>query len=176
MPQPWTWDGGSSERSDMLRVQAPESHSAPYFVVSERVVAQSRQQAFFGQQSGLRRITHVARTPAPRVGTRVLVYPFISDHFKSESQANLIRQAAGERVAQAVSGHFTLEMTRHYSDVDTEERVMVSGGTPTDHARGGAIGTTGHRVPKKPMGELPTFGTQIGTKTPGPQARNPRRG
>ena len=51
-------------------------------------------------------------------------------------------------------------------------------------ARRGAIGTTGHRAPQKPRGELPTFGTQIplnlaGSRSrkpsPRPKARNPSR-
>ena len=60
-----------------------------------------------------------------RCAKRAGIDKALSSHCLRRTSNNLIRQAAGELVAQAVTGHVTLEMTRHYSDVDTEERVMA---------------------------------------------------
>jgi integrase len=38
---------------------------------------------------------------------------------------NQVRQAAGPLVAQAMTGHVTLAMTEHYSDVDKQERLQA---------------------------------------------------
>jgi integrase len=63
--------------------------------------------------------------PLRRCAKRAGIDKALSSHCLRRTSNNLIRQAAGELVAQAVTGHVTLEMTRHYSDVDTEERVMA---------------------------------------------------
>lgn len=60
-----------------------------------------------------------------RCALRAGINKRLSTHTLRRTANNRLRQEAGEVVAQEVTGHVTLEMTRLYSDVDRQERLQA---------------------------------------------------
>jgi len=60
-----------------------------------------------------------------RIRKRAGIAKNVTSHALRRTTNDLIRQAGGELVARAVTGHVTQEMTEHYSAVAGKERVAV---------------------------------------------------
>jgi integrase/recombinase XerD len=77
----------------------------------------------FPSKKGTHRSPSMLFKPLLRCANRAGITKHVSPHTMRRTVNNLIRQASGDIVARAVTGHATSEMTEHYSHVSTGEKL-----------------------------------------------------
>jgi len=96
----------------------------------------------FLSEVGGHRFSGILTKPLARCAERAKVKKHVTAHTMRRTFNNLARQAAGEIVARAMTGHATTEMTAHYSHVTLKEKstaIIAALGTLTAAASDEAV-------------------------------------
>jgi integrase len=118
----------------------------------EQREAKGRERVFPSTEGGYR-FPNVLTRPLERCAEHAEIGKHITAHTMRRTFNNLARQAAGDIVARAMTGHSTPEMTEHYSHVTLEEKakavdVALSRAlTPSTRKLGAATGDSAFSPP-----------------------------
>jgi integrase len=126
-----------------------------------------RSKLVFPARTGGYRYPSSLRKPLARCAQRGAVDKHVTAHTMRRTFNNLARQAAGEIVTRAMTGHATAAMTEHYSDVTLDEKM-----TALTSAMGPLLGPPAGTKPK--AGQTPAIEHQrIPAQTPGDTRARP---
>jgi integrase len=89
----------------------------------------------FPSDEGTHRYQSMLTRPLARCVERAGIQKHVSAHTMRRTVNNLIRQASGDIVARAVTGHTTVAMTEHYSEVTAVEKLSAQGAALGDLTR-----------------------------------------
>ncbi len=99
------------------------------------MVAGSDSGLVFPSKRGTHRFNSMLTKPLQRCAERAGLNKHVSAHTMRRTVNNLIRQASGDIVARAVTGHATQAMTEHYSHVTAVEKLSAQGAALGDLSR-----------------------------------------